>query len=92
MVNSPRSLEACKRLGIQLSDLDTVTEEQVREKILERERKRSVPQVLVDMRLKHYADKRKSQVHMIKEVILKLRRFWILISLVIGTINAYRRT
>ncbi len=43
MLNSPRTLEACKRLGIVLSDLDTVTEEQVRERILERERKRSVP-------------------------------------------------
>jgi hypothetical protein len=68
MINSPRTLEACKRLGINLADLDTVTEDQVRERILERERKRSVPQVLVEMRMKHYADKRKERITMIKEV------------------------
>ena len=43
ILNSPRSLEACRRLGINAEDLDPVTEDQVREKILQRERKKNVP-------------------------------------------------
>ena len=68
LLNSPRTLEACKRLGIHLGDLDSVTEDQVRERIMQRERKKTVPQVLVDMRMQYYADKRKEKLKMIKEV------------------------
>lgn len=43
MINSPRSLEACKRLGLHLEELDEVTEDEVREMIKQRERKQTVP-------------------------------------------------
>jgi hypothetical protein len=31
MINSPRTLEACKRLGLHLDELDVVTEDEVKE-------------------------------------------------------------
>jgi hypothetical protein len=36
--------------------------------IAERERKKNVPQVLVDIRLQYYKDKRMEKIKMIKEV------------------------
>ena len=68
MMNSPRSLEACRRQGIDASDLDRITEEKVREMIALRERKKNVPKVLVEIRIQYYEEKRKAKLKLIKEV------------------------
>lgn len=49
-----------------MEELDPITEDVVRQRILERERKKTVPKVLVDLRMQHYNDKRKSKIEMIK--------------------------
>lgn len=59
LLNSPRTLEACRRQGIDPADLDPVQEDEVRRQIAERERKRNVPKVLIDIRMQHYEEKRK---------------------------------
>jgi hypothetical protein len=75
-LNSPRTLEACRRQGVNLFDLDPVTEDRVRKILSERKDKtasmRAVPQVLVEIRLKHYQDKRKELFRLIREVKLKI--------------------
>jgi hypothetical protein len=63
LLNSPRTLEACKRLGIHPEELDPVTEDVVRERIMTRERKKTVPKVLVDMRMQYYQDKRTAKIN-----------------------------
>lgn len=69
LLNSPRTLEACRRQGINPSDLDPITEEHVRKHIALREKgKRVIPQVLVDIRVKHYENKRRHTITLIKEV------------------------
>ncbi len=51
-------------------ELEPVTEDMVRKKIAERERgKRAIPQVLVDIRMKHYQERRKELFRLIKEVL-----------------------
>jgi hypothetical protein len=52
-----------------LADLDPVTEDKVRKILAERKNKRGgVPQVLVDIRLKHYEDRRRELFKLIREV------------------------
>ena len=69
ILNSPRTLEACRRQGIDLADLDPTSEDTIRQQIAERERKKNVPKVLIDIRLQHYEEKRKAKIKLIKEVI-----------------------
>jgi hypothetical protein len=68
LLNSPRSLEACRRQGIDPADLDPVTEDQVRQMIEQRERKKNVPKVLIEIRMNHYEEKRKDKIKLLKEV------------------------
>jgi hypothetical protein len=68
LLNSPRSLEACRRQGVDPADLDRITEDRVREMIAMRERKKNVPKVLIEIRLAHYEEKRKAKIKLIKEV------------------------
>lgn len=68
LLNSPRTLEACSRQGIDPKDLDPITEQRVREMIASRDRKKQVPQELVDLRMQHYENKRKEKIRLIKEV------------------------
>jgi hypothetical protein len=72
ILNSPRSLEACLRVGIELTDLDPILEETVRQQLVERERKPNIPKVLIDMRMKHNEEKRREKIRLIKEVIFYL--------------------
>lgn len=73
LLNSPRSLEACRRQGINLGDLDPITEDKVRKIIGKRDKtKRAIPQVLIEIRMKHYEEKRKQMIQLIKNVIDKL--------------------
>ena len=68
MLNSPRSIEACRRQGVDPADLDPVNEATVRKLIATRDRgKRAIPQVLVDIRMKHYEDKRRETLRLVKE-------------------------
>jgi len=76
LLNSPRTIEACRRQGIDPSDLDRITEDRVREMIAQRERKKNVPKVLVEIRMAHYEEKRKEKFRLIKEVsLLSFRLF-----------------
>lgn len=68
ILNSPRTLEACRRQGIDPIDLDRITEDKVREMIAQRERKKNIPKVLIDIRMAHYEEKRKQKINLIKEV------------------------
>lgn len=69
LLNSPRTLEACRRQGIDPVELDPTSEDQVRKLIAQRDRgKRAIPQVLVDIRMRHYEDKRRDMIRIIKEV------------------------
>lgn len=69
LLNSPRTMEACKRQGVDPKDMDPISEEQVRKLISQRDRgKRTIPQVLVDIRMKHYEDKRRDVIRLIREV------------------------
>lgn len=69
LLNSPRTMEACKRQGVDPKDMDPISEEQVRKLIAQRDRgKRAIPQVLVDIRMKHYEDKRRDVIRLIREV------------------------
>lgn len=72
MLESPRSKEACRRLGIDPADLNRITEDKVREIIAQRERKKVIPKVLIDIRMAHYEEKRKEKINLIKEVITKI--------------------
>jgi len=67
MINSPRTKEACMRLGIDLKELNPVNRDKVEINLKERERKRSVPKELVDMRMEHLEGKRKQKYKMIKD-------------------------
>lgn len=67
-MNSPRSLEACKRQGIDPADLDRITEDRIKEMIAQRERKKNIPRVLIEIRMAHYEEKRKEKIRLIKEV------------------------
>lgn len=51
MINSPRTLESCRRLGIDLSELDPVTEDYIRTRIMDRERKKNIPKALIELRM-----------------------------------------
>lgn len=69
LLNSPRTLEACRRQGINPSDLDPISEDHIRKHIALREKgKRVIPQVLIDIRVKHYDTKRRQTITLIKEV------------------------
>ena len=69
LLNSPRTMEDCKRQGVDPKDMDPISEEQVRKLIAQRDRgKRAIPQVLVDIRMKHYEDKRRDVIRLIREV------------------------
>lgn len=71
LLNSPRTLEACRRQGIDPEELDPTSEDQVLKLIAQRDRgKRAIPQVLVDIRMRHYEDKRRDMIRIIKEVCL----------------------
>ena len=59
LINSPRSIEACRRQGIELTELDPITDEKVKHMICERDKRKSVPKVLIDIRMQHYEEKRK---------------------------------
>ncbi len=67
IVNSPRSLEAAQRQGINLQELDPVTEKQVEEMLKARERKPNVPKVLVEIRLNHLMNKRQEKLKLLIE-------------------------
>jgi hypothetical protein len=73
ILNSPRSLEACRRQGIAPSDLDRITEDRIKEMIAQRERKKNIPKVLIDIRIAHYEEKRKEKIKLIREVSLVSR-------------------
>ena len=68
MLNSPRSLEACKRQGIDPAELDPVGESEIRQMIMKREKKQNVPQIIVDIRRQRVEEKRKEKIKIIKEV------------------------
>lgn len=68
MLNSPRSIEACRRQGIDPADLDRITEDKIKEMIAQRERKRNIPRVLIEIRMAHYEEKRKEKIKLIIEV------------------------
>ena len=69
MINSPRTIEACRRQGIDLKDLEPVTEDRVRKIIAERDKsKRAIPQVLIEIRMKHYEERRKEMFKLIRQV------------------------
>jgi hypothetical protein len=61
-------LEACRRLGIHLEELIPVTEDFVKQKIIERDRRKNVPKELVQIRMDHYNEKRDYKIKQIKEV------------------------
>jgi len=67
VVNSPRTREACQRLGIDLRELNPANRHKVEEALKERERKRAVPKELVDMRMDHLDQKRMVKWKMIKD-------------------------
>ncbi len=55
-----------------MQDLDPITEDRVKKILSERKEKtggmKAIPQVLVEIRLKHYQDKRRELFRMIREV------------------------
>jgi hypothetical protein len=69
LLNSPRTMEAFRRQGVQPEDLDPVTEDQIRRRIAERDKsKRAIPPVLIELRLKHYEDRRRELFRLVREV------------------------
>ena len=69
LLNSPRTLEACRRQGVQPADFDPVTEDMIRRKIAERDKtKRGIPQVLIELRMKHYEERRRELFRLVREV------------------------
>jgi hypothetical protein len=71
ILNSPRTIEACRRQGVNLADLDPVTEDKVKKILSERKdkaSKRAIPRVLIDIRLKHYEERRRELFRLIREV------------------------
>jgi len=50
ILNSPRTIEAMKNLGILGSELDDTSYDTVRENLIKRERKANIPTMLVDLR------------------------------------------
>jgi hypothetical protein len=42
-----------------LKDLDPVPEDLIKQRLMERERKKNIPDVLVELRKNHYSNKRK---------------------------------
>lgn len=53
--------------------MDRISEDRVREIIAQRERKKNIPRVLIDIRMAHYEEKRKEKIKLIREV-SRLRR------------------
>jgi hypothetical protein len=69
LINSPRTMEAFRRQGVQPEDLDPVTEDMIRRRIAERDKsKRTIPPVLIEMRLKHYEERRRDLFRLVREV------------------------
>jgi hypothetical protein len=74
-------MEAFRRQGVQPEDLDPVTEDMIRRRIAERDKsKRTIPPVLIEMRLKHYEERRRDLFRLVREVSISLF-MWILISI-----------
>jgi hypothetical protein len=62
-------MEAFRRQGVQPEDLDPVTEDMIRRRIAERDKsKRTIPPVLIEMRLKHYEERRRDLFRLVREV------------------------
>jgi hypothetical protein len=62
-------LEAFRRQGVQPEDLEPVTEDMIRRRIAERDKsKRTIPPVLIEMRLKHYEERRRDLFRLVREV------------------------
>jgi hypothetical protein len=69
LINSPRTMEAFRRQGVQPEDLEPVTEDMIRRRIAERDKsKRTIPPVLIEMRLKHYEERRRDLFRLVREV------------------------
>ena len=84
LINSPRTLEACKRQGIELNELDPVSWENVKEMLAEREKKKNIPKELIQIRLEFYEKKRRQKIDLIKEVNIEIN--------CLGKVNDYRGT
>lgn len=62
-------MEAFRRQGVQPEDLEPVTEDMIRRRIAERDKsKRTIPPVLIEMRLKHYEERRRDLFRLVREV------------------------
>lgn len=70
LINSPRTIESFKRLGVEITDLDPMAEWQVKEMLMQRDRKRDIPQVLINMRMEHNKEKRIQLIDTVKQVCL----------------------
>ena len=58
LINSPRTLEAMATLGHEPEELDDITYADIREMLIKRERKQSVPKMVVDLRFDNEQKKR----------------------------------
>ena len=54
ILNSPRTREAMATVGIEPKELDDKPYERLREELMARERKRSIPKVIVDLRYENF--------------------------------------
>ena len=58
LINSPRTLEAMATLGHEPEELDDISYADIREMLIKRERKQSVPKMVVDLRFDNEQKKR----------------------------------
>ena len=68
IINSPRTLEAMECLGILGAELDDVNYESIRDEIVKRERKQSIPKIVVDLRFENLQKKRHQKKLLIEQV------------------------
>ena len=68
ILDSPRTKEAMKNLGIIAGELNNVSYETVRNQLQAREKKKNVPAVLVDLRYDNMQQKRQTKRQLIIEV------------------------
>ena len=70
LINSPRSIEAMKNLGIHGKELDPASREKIISMLCKREKTQNPPDVLINLRIENEKDKRIEK----KEMIIKERK------------------
>ena len=67
-INSPRTLEAMANIGIKSEEFDDQSWEQIKKQLMIRERKQTIPSMIVDLRYDNFQKKRQTKRQLVIDV------------------------